>query len=60
MKPSDLARVNPFAYYRDCIYPLQEMAWQLRNQTHEKPSADVQYEMMEEYFESKQTIGVKE
>ena len=50
MRPSDLAKINSYAYYQDYVYPLLELAWQIQNQTHEIPSAELQNEWIEEYF----------
>jgi len=52
MRPSNLAKINRYAYYQDYIYPLLELTWQIQNQTREKPSAKLQNEWIEEYFNS--------
>ena len=50
MKPSNLAKINRYAYYQDYVYPLLELAWQIQNQTRRRPPTELQNEWIEEYF----------
>ena len=50
MKPSNLAKINRYAYYQDYIYPLLELAWQIQNQTRRRPPTELQNEWIEEDF----------